>query len=95
LESPSLYISNDRLLKDCEQVRTWPGRVYVGFGTRETGDATGDREAVELVETFSERLARAGLTSKRLLKVIDEGATHREDAWARRLPRALEFLYGK
>ena len=29
-----------------------------------------------------------------LLTVVDEGATHSEDAWAGRLPRALEFLYG-
>jgi predicted alpha/beta superfamily hydrolase len=94
LESPSLYISNDRLLKECDAVRQWPGRVYAGMGTRETGDPTGDREAVALVERFRASLAKAGLDEKRLLTVIDEGATHREDAWARRLPRVLEFLYG-
>jgi len=95
LESPSLYISDNQLLKDCEKVRRWPTRIYVGMGTRETGDATGDQEAVTLVKNFSERLIKLGVTRKRLLLVIAEGANHREDAWARRLPRALEFLYGR
>ena len=95
MESPSLYISNERLLKDCEDVRQWPTRVYIGIGTRETGEAEGDREAVALIRRFGERLAAAGVKDRRLLMVVDEGGTHREDAWARRLPRAVEFLYRK
>jgi predicted alpha/beta superfamily hydrolase len=95
LESPSLYISNNRLLKESAGVRRWPGRLYVGIGTRETGDSDGDREAIALIQKFSRTLATAGLNRERLLTVIDEGGTHREDVWARRLPRALEFLYGR
>lgn len=95
LESPSLYIANEQLLKDCDGVRQWPRRVYVGIGTRETGDEAGDREAVSLVWRFGKRLATAGVKGKRLQVVVDEGGTHREDVWARRLPRALEFLYSR
>jgi predicted alpha/beta superfamily hydrolase len=95
LESPSLYISDNRLLKDSANVRQWPERVYVAIGTRETGDASGDLEAVALVSRFAGILKNAGLDRKRLLVVIDEGGVHREDAWGRRLGRALEFLYGK
>jgi predicted alpha/beta superfamily hydrolase len=94
LESPSLYISNEQLLKDSAGVKPWPQRVYVAIGTKETGDPAGDREAVGLIRRFGEGLRKAGLGDKRLLVVIDEGGTHREDAWARRLGRALEFLYG-
>jgi len=93
LESPSLYLDEDRLLHDSESVRRWPERVYVGVGTRETGDAADDREAVAGVTRFGETLQQAGLDRRRLLVVVEEGGTHREDAWARRLPRALEFLY--
>lgn len=95
LESPSLYISDEQLLKDCASVHRWPARVYVGIGTRETGDPEGDREAVDLIRRFGERLKDAGVKEKSLLVVVDEGATHREDAWAQRLPGALEFLYRK
>jgi predicted alpha/beta superfamily hydrolase len=94
LESPSLYISNKQLLKESERSRRWPDRIYLAIGTRETGDASGDQEAVELVGRLSETLAKAGLNENRLLVVIDEGGTHREEDWGRRLSRALEFLYG-
>jgi predicted alpha/beta superfamily hydrolase len=93
LESPSLYIQNNRLLKDAGNVQRWPGRVYLGIGTRETGDAAGDREAVGLVESLGKRLSNAGLTRQRLLVVVGKGARHGEDAWARRLPGAMEFFY--
>ncbi len=92
LESPSLYISNEQLLKDSAVAKQWPARVYVAIGTRETGDAAGDREAVALVKRFKEILGNAGLDENRLLVVIDEGGIHREDVWGRRLGRALEFL---
>jgi predicted alpha/beta superfamily hydrolase len=35
LESPSLYIANDALLRRSETVQNWPSRVYVGAGTDE------------------------------------------------------------
>ena len=95
LESPSLYISREQLLKDCDGVRQWPRRVYVGIGTSETGDEAGDREAVSLVRRFGEKLAKAGKRGKSLHVVVEEGGMHLESAWARRLPRALEFLYGR
>ena len=41
LESPSLYISDERLLRDAAAVRRWPRCVYVAIGTKETGDAAG------------------------------------------------------
>jgi len=53
-----------------------------------------DEAAVRLVERFGSILRRAGLDEKRLLVVVDQGGIHREDAWARRLGRALEFLFG-
>jgi predicted alpha/beta superfamily hydrolase len=95
LESPSLYISNERLLKESVGMSQSTARLYVGIGTKETGGEAGDREAVELIKKFGDGLRRAGFDERRLLVVIEEGGTHREDVWGRRLPRALEFLYRK
>jgi predicted alpha/beta superfamily hydrolase len=37
LESPSLYISDGQLLRDSQQTKRWPAKVYVGIGTNEGG----------------------------------------------------------
>jgi predicted alpha/beta superfamily hydrolase len=93
LESPSIYISDEQLIKDSNKVKLWPRKVYLAIGTKETGEDLGDREAVGLIRKLETIMRRAGLRKERLLVVIDEGGIHREDAWARRLPSALGFLF--
>ena len=45
LESPSLYIDNDHLLRRAAQFHRWPPRVYIGAGTEE-GEGDAKREMV-------------------------------------------------
>jgi predicted alpha/beta superfamily hydrolase len=99
LESPSLYVSDARVIKGSRDVREWPRRIYVGVGTNEGGRADckpGDwnREAVQDVLRLKRGLEAAGLSAARLKVVVDECAVHDEAAWAKRLPEALRFLYG-
>jgi hypothetical protein len=68
--------------------------VYLGVGTSETSRADINRETVENVRTLESILRDAGLGSRRLKVVVEEGGTHSEHAWARRLPDALTFLFG-
>jgi predicted alpha/beta superfamily hydrolase len=93
LESPSLFVSNRRLLKVSRAFRQWPERIFVGIGTREAGNEERDRQAVEDVRQLEQNLRRAGLSEDRLRVVIDEGATHTEQEWAKRFPEALLFLF--
>ena len=100
LESPSLYVSDGRLIEACRNARRWPRKVYVGVGTNEGGRADcrpGDlnQEAVQDVLKLRRKLEAAGLGRGRLKIVVDECAVHNEDAWASRLPAALRFLYGR
>lgn len=95
LESPSIYISDNQLIKDSAKIKVWPQKVYLAIGTKETGQEDGDREAVELAQEMEKSLRKAGLKEDRLLVIIDEEGIHREDAWARRIQKALRFLYGK
>jgi len=100
LESPSLYISEGRLLEDCRRNDRWPYRVHVGVGTNEEGHQECDPgdlsgEAVQDVLKLRSILEDAGLGENRLLVKIEECARHDEAAWARRFPGALEFLYGE
>jgi len=93
LESPSLYISAEALLTDSKRARSWPRKIYLGIGTNEARRDDWSREAVAELEEFARILRAAGLDHDRLLVYIEEGATHEENAWARRLPHALKFLY--
>jgi len=93
LESPSLFISNRRILKYSRRFRRWPERVFLAMGTREAGREDKDKQVVEDVRQLERSLRRAGLDESRLLVKIDEGATHNEGEWAKRFPEALSFLF--
>lgn len=95
LESPSLFISNRRILKNCRHFRQWPARVFLAIGTREAGREDKDEQVVEDVRELDHILRRAGLDESRLRVKIDEGAGHNEGEWAKRFPEALSFLFGK
>jgi predicted alpha/beta superfamily hydrolase len=89
LESPSLYIGDEALLRQSETFRKWPSRVYIGAGTNE-GEGDSKREMVDDVGRLAKSLQ--DLTTTCL--VIVPAAEHNEDAWRARLPPALKFLLG-
>jgi predicted alpha/beta superfamily hydrolase len=94
LESPSLFVSNRRLLKSSRAFRQWPGKIFMAIGTSEAGGEDRDRQVVKDVRELEHALRHGGLGEDRLLVRIDEGATHSEKEWAKRFPEALEFLFG-
>lgn len=94
LESPSLWIGNRQILREARSVRNWPGKIFLGIGTREAGRPDKDRQTVENVRELERIFRRAGLDDHRLRVVVDEGATHSESAWASRFPAGLKFLFG-
>jgi predicted alpha/beta superfamily hydrolase len=95
LESPSLWVANRRILRASRGFRDWPQTVFLAVGTREVGREDKDKETVESVRDLAMNMRRAGLDERRLSLDIDEGATHSEGAWAKRFPKALEFLFGR
>jgi predicted alpha/beta superfamily hydrolase len=94
LESPSLFVSNKQLLKDSRACETWPQRIFLATGSRETGRPERDQRIVDDVRSLVHILHLAGLREKRLRVVIQEGAGHNERAWADRFPEAVAFLFG-
>jgi predicted alpha/beta superfamily hydrolase len=94
LESPSLYVGGGYVLRRARAAKRWPARIYLGVGTAETSRADVNGETVANV-THLERLLRdRRFGPRRLRTVVEEGASHSEDAWAARLAGALEFLFG-
>jgi predicted alpha/beta superfamily hydrolase len=94
LESPSLWAAHRQIIKQSRTVRLWPERIFLATGTAEAGRADRDRSVVDDVRELAGIMRRAGLDDHHLHLVIEEGATHHESAWARRLPEALTFLFG-
>ncbi len=94
LESPSLFVTNRRLIKDSHRVKLWPERIYLAVGTQEAGsDQRKNQSVVNDVKRLEDVLRQAGLGPDRLQVEIEEGGRHSEADWARRFPRALQFLF--
>ena len=93
IESPSIYLADRRLLRESARCRRWPQRVYLGIGTQETGDAPRSQQVAEDVRALAKTLRDTGLGEERLKVVVEEGAGHNEEAWSRRFPAALSFLF--
>lgn len=97
LESPSLYVGGGKILSDAKNTKAWPEKIYLGVGTNEGGrpncsasDPT--PEAVADVKKL-ETVLKAAPNSPKLLTVVEQCAVHNENAWAKRLPDALRFLF--
>jgi enterochelin esterase-like enzyme len=95
LESPSLFVSNRRILKYSRYFRQWPERIVMGVGTREAGREDKDRQVVEDVRELQQIIHHAGLDDDRFRVRIDVGAGHNEGEWGKRFPEALGFLFAK
>jgi len=95
LESPSLWVANRKILRQCRGFRTWPQKIFLGVGTREAGRDDKDLQTVENVRELQRIFVRSGLDERRLRVEIADGATHSEGAWAARFPEALQFFFGK
>ncbi len=100
VESPSLYVDSNHVLRMADSARAWPARVYLGIGTNELGKqdcGRGDQDNLEAVANVR-RLGRTVLAGSHGASavdvVVDDCATHNASAWAKRFPEALRFLYG-
>ncbi len=95
--SPATWFCEKDLMKLIkEHAPDIPIKWYVDVGTNETSN--------ESIEGFSdlyvkgameiyESLLHVGVKEENLKLVVDEGAYHNEDAWARRFPDAFEWLF--
>ena len=100
LESPSFYVRDAKVLSLAEQAAKLPSKIYLGVGTnelgaKECGPETDGGEAVTDVGKLVSILKRKGLAGRDLKVVVEECAIHHENAWAKRLPDALRFLFSR
>jgi len=94
LESPSLYVSSQQIIREAEGVASWPAYTYIGIGTAEGETEAIQKMAVNDAAKLSEIIKRNSADSK-VKYYLENGATHDFEHFANRFPIALEFLYGK
>jgi predicted alpha/beta superfamily hydrolase len=95
LESPSLWVGDGRLVMEVEKTKLLPQKIYLGIGTKEAGSAESDALILKTFDEVEQILKKKGMGPARLKAVVEEGGLHNEEAWARRFPDALLFLYGR
>ena len=109
IESPTLPDGNGQLLRDTTFLARGPDRIYIGVGTTELAVPGGDKFAAQLRLTLSDanagfarmcevlaaNLKAAFINHPDVMLMVEPNANHTSESWARRLPKALTFLYGK
>jgi predicted alpha/beta superfamily hydrolase len=87
--SPSLWVAQRAIFPYLEH-RPTPqfSRIYLDCGALE-----GRGRMIGLARDLATKLEQRGYDDDRLLFVPDPRGTHEEAAWARRLPRALRFMF--
>jgi len=108
-ESPDLWLGNGQLLRDTTLLLRAPDRVAIGVGTTEYNfpqskayfaplrltEQDAEAATVKMDQILASNLERAFIKHSEVQLVIEPGANHSAVYWSRRIPAAIEFLYGE
>jgi predicted alpha/beta superfamily hydrolase len=87
--SPSLWLKQRAIFGEVEKrSRPHPSRIYLDCGAREAGG-----RMLLLVASMAKMLGQRGYDDAHLMWRPDARGSHDERSWARRLPKALRFMY--
>lgn len=86
--SPALWYGERKIFDLLAQQPEARGRIYVDVGTRE-----GTQELRDVTRLRDQLLDIGYRHGHDLLFIVDFGAGHNEQAWARRMKKMLEFFY--
>jgi len=93
LESTPTFMADSRILQEAHLIESWPARVYLGIGTKETENVELNRGAIPRCRDLAMVITRMS-PSTRVDVFVGEGDAHNAKAWSRRFPHALQFLFG-
>jgi predicted alpha/beta superfamily hydrolase len=85
--SPALWYGERKVFDFLQQSAHVHGRMYVDVGTKE-----GTQELRDVTRLRDQLLEHGYRHGQDLLFIVDFGAGHNEQAWARRLKKMLEFF---
>ena len=92
-ESPTITIGNGKIGRETSPLAIGPVKLFMGYGGKEY-DAPGANEAeVRMLHLIEANLKNAFYSPSEVRFVFDPDGHHNEEAWAKRLPEALMFLF--
>jgi predicted alpha/beta superfamily hydrolase len=92
-ESPILLVGNGELVRHTSFLLMAPMKVFMAFGGQEWDMPGGTEAQVKMIRAVEANLKNALLSPSEVLYVYDADSKHNEEAWAKRLPQALTFLF--
>ncbi len=93
-ESTPMLANNRALFRHFGNKKTWPTRFYFGMGGKEDPkDPAMSEQYTSSAAAFGELLKGKGFSNDSFKLNVDSKAEHNEQAWAKRLPAALQFLF--
>jgi predicted alpha/beta superfamily hydrolase len=95
--SPTLFWGNHWLTNYVRHLHNLPKslRIWIDMGTAEDAvdcNGNGISDLIDDVQEMRDLLLARGYAPARVELMLDEGAVHNEAAWAKRLPKILEFI---
>jgi predicted alpha/beta superfamily hydrolase len=92
-ESPVLWPGNGEIVRETSFLAMAPQKVFMAYGGKEW-DMPGANDAeVRMIRQVETNLKNALLSPSQVNVVLDPEARHNEEAWAKRLPEAMTFLF--
>lgn len=93
VESPVFWVGNGVIVRETNSLAMAPLKVFMAYGMKEW-DMPGANEAeVKMIHQVEANLKSAFVSPSDVKIVVEPDARHNEQAWAKRLPDALEFLF--
>ena len=94
-ESPVLWVGNGEMMRDTVGIPSAPAKVFLGYGMKEWKDPAANAASVKMLNQLAGNLRAAIYRPGEVRMEIDPEAAHNEEAWAKRFPEAVEFLFPK
>jgi predicted alpha/beta superfamily hydrolase len=95
-ESPILFSGNAKIVRESSYLAMAPQKVFMAFGGKELdySDYPGaDDGQVRMIRQVETNLKNALVSPSEVKVAVDPEARHNEEAWAKRLPDAITFLF--
>jgi enterochelin esterase-like enzyme len=94
-ESPVLWVGNAQMLRDTVGIPSAPARTFLGYGMKEWKSPAANDASEKMLQQLATNLRTATFQRGDVRVVIDPEASHNEDAWAKRFPEAIIYLFPK
>jgi predicted alpha/beta superfamily hydrolase len=92
-ESPVFWVGNGQIVRETSFLAMAPMKVFMAYGGQEWQIPGANEAEVEMIREVERNLKKALVSPSEVKFVFDPDAHHNEEAWARRLPDALTFLF--